>query len=177
MNKIINIAKKESSIEVIKQIKEKDYVPFDLKIVNSHIMDLNEKIGFVIFKNNSLYINSHSLWELMQPIGGKGGHHYHELTEEDIYIALVSIKDPYAVIDEGDNKYSIVSIFMSHINKPLLLVVEVNANLIINALAKVNKIVTIYPKDKIDNYISNKGEEKILFQKEKQALNTRLQLP
>ena len=51
-------------------------------------MDLNEKIGFVIFKNNSLYINSHSLWELMQPIGGKGGHHYHELIDAGIDVIV-----------------------------------------------------------------------------------------
>ena len=144
MNKIINVGNKESAIKVIGQIKEKDYVPFDLKITNSHIMSLNEKIGFVVFRKDSLYINSHSLWELMQPTGGKGGHHYHELTEEDIFIALSSIKEPYAVIDEENSKYTIISIIKSHFERPLLVVIEVNAPLIVNKKAKINKIVNIF---------------------------------
>ena len=162
MNKIINVGNKESAIKAIKQIKEKDYTPFDLKITNSHIMSLNEKIGFIVFRKDSLYINSHSLWELMQPIGGKGSHHYHELTGEDIYIALSSIKDPYAVIDEGNNKYTIISVIESHFERPLLVVIEINAPLIINKKAKINKIVTIFAKRKIDNLISKK---KTLYKK------------
>ena len=62
MNKTINLANKSLSVSIITKIKNKDYVPFDLKITNSHIMSLNEKIGFVVFRKDSLYINSHSLW-------------------------------------------------------------------------------------------------------------------
>ena len=92
----------------------------------------------------------------MQPVGGKGGHHYHELTEEDIYVALASIKEPYAVIDEENSKYTIISIIKSHFERPLLVVIEVNAPLIVNKKAKINKIVTIFAKRKVDNYINKK---------------------
>ena len=164
MNKIINIGNKESAIKVINQIKEKDYVPFDLKITNSHIMSLNEKIGFVVFRKDSLYINSHSLWELMQPTGGKGRHNYHELSAEDVFIALVSIKDPYAILESEDNKYRILSIEESHFNEVLLTIVQIEANLIQDSSARINKIVTIYPKDKVENYLKN-NEKCLLYKK------------
>ena len=171
MNKIINIGNKESAIKVIKQIKEKDYVPFDLKITNSHIMSLNEKIGFVVFRKDSLYINSHSLWELMQPLGDKGSHNHHELTEEDIYIALTSIKEPYAILDACDNKnsktrYSIISIKLSHFKDPFMIVIEVGAELrnVINA--NINKVVTIYPMSDYDDYVKNYDIKGVLYCKQ-----------
>ena len=150
MNRIINLANKSLSLNIINKIKNKDYVPFDLKITNIHIMSLNEKIGFVVFRKDSLYINSHSLWELMQPIGNKKGHNYHELNQEDVYMALSSIEDPFIVINEGNNRYSIASILTSHFGVSLLVVVEIDAPLISNKKAKINKIVAIYPKRNIE---------------------------
>ena len=164
MNKIINLANKTLSLSVINKIKAKDYVPFDLKITNSHIVSLNEKIGFVVFRKDSLYINSHSLWELMQPTGGKGRHNYHELTAEDVFMALISIKDPYAILESEDNKYRIISIEESHFNELLLTIVQVEANLIQDSSARINKIVTIYPKDKVENYLKN-NEKDLLYKK------------
>ena len=171
MNKIINLANKSLSISIITKIKNKDYVPFDLKITNSHIMSLNEKIGFVVFRKDSLYINSHSLWELMQPLGDKGSHNHHELTEEDIYIALTSIKEPYAILDACDNKnskakYSIISIKLSHFENPFMIVIEVGAELrnVINA--NINKVVTIYPMSDYDDYVKNYDIKGVLYCKQ-----------
>ena len=43
-NVILNISNEESSIELLKQLRDKDYVPFDVEITNSHI---TEYIGLI----------------------------------------------------------------------------------------------------------------------------------
>ena len=172
MNKTINLANKAMSLYIIGQIKNKDYVPFDLKITNSHITQLNNLVGKKIFKKDSLYIDSHSLWEIMQPIGHEGTHHFHDLSAEDVYIALCSIKDPYSVLDASNmnntkTRCSIITVQLSHLKEPFMIVVEVDADLRGIIDAKINKVVTIYPKSDYETYINNYDISRVLYLKNK----------
>lgn len=164
MIKFINIGNEKSAIKTLKQLKDNDYVPFDVKITNSHIMNLNQITQQNIFRKDVLYINSKTVWEIMQPQGGKGNHNYHGLTEKDVLLALSSFKDPYAVFVSKDLRFSIVSVKSSHFGLPLMTVIETDASLIVDAKAKINKVVTIYPKDNINDYL-NKIDQKLLIYK------------
>ena len=44
-----------------------------------------------------------------------------------------------------------------------MIVIETNSGLIVNNNANINKIVTIYPKSDIDNYLSKLKNKDILF--------------
>ena len=56
MLKLINLGNRENTLEILNKIKEKNYVPFDVEIRNSHISTLNKVIGEKIFNNNLLFI-------------------------------------------------------------------------------------------------------------------------
>ena len=165
MNIIINLGEKESSITTLEQLGNNKYVPFDVQVTNSHIKDLNQLVKRKIFKNNLLYISSQTIYELMQPAGGKGEHNYHGLTAEDIYIALTSIKDPKCVFITKQERYATISIELSHFDLPLMLVIETEANLIENKTSSVNKVVTIYPKENVDSYIEKLSKRELLYKK------------
>ena len=164
MNKIINI-KNKKSINEIKVFKDKVFVPVDVRFENVHIKRLNEIIKFELFSKNDLYINSKSLWELMQPVGDAGSHNYHGLTSEDIYYALNSLLDPLAVFQVKNERFAIVPVFISSFNEPLMVVIEKDAELMNRQNAKINKIVTIYPKSDLDKYLEGIDETDILFKK------------
>lgn len=163
MRKIINIGNKKNALNTLLYYRTNEYVPFDVKIINTHIKELNDLIGLNIFSKDSLFINSKTLWEIMQPVGGKGNHNYHGLTEVDVYLALESIQNPYAVITSINDRYSIISVEVSHFNKQLVVIIEKNASLILNTKANVNKVVTIYPKDHIESYLKGKKQVNILY--------------
>ena len=165
MIKKINLGNKKLALKFLSEIKNRGQTHFDIKINNSHILNLNKLIGRNVFKKDTLYIGSETLWEIMQPIGGKGKHNYHGLTEEDVFIALSSIKNPYAVLVSRDNRYSIISIKLSHFSERLKIIVEVGSELKDRINANVNKIVTIYPKDNVDDYIDRLENDSIIFRK------------
>ena len=166
MIKTINLAKREESIKALEILKDDDGANRDVQITNSHITDLNELVKRKIFKNNLLYISSQTIHELMQPTGGKGQHNYHDLTAEDIYISLSSIKDPKCVFITKQERYALISIELSHFELPLMLVVETDANIIGNWEIRANKVVTIYPKDHVDAYIEKLDKRLLLYKKE-----------
>ena len=162
---IINLGNKTFALLVLEQLKENDYVPFDVEITNSHITELNELTGKKLFSKASLFVNSNTIHELMQPIGGKGQHNYHGLTPEDIYMALSSIKDPKYVFIVKNKRYAIISIELSHYKNPLMIVVETGAGTLLNDKANINKVVTIYPKNYVDEYIAKLDKRKLLYKK------------
>ena len=161
----INISNKEFALSILGQLRDKDYVAFDVEITNSHIKELNELIGRNLFTKSSLYISSTTLHELMKPVGGKGQHNYHELTPDDIYMSLASIKNPKYVFESKYGRYAIISIELSHFDCPLMMIVEKDAPLKTDNKAKINKIITIYPKTQIDEYIAKVDERKLLYKK------------
>lgn len=151
-NKIINI-KNKKSISEIQKFKEKKYSLVDIKFENVHLRDINKLISFDLFDKNDLYINSTTLWELMQPVGKAGSHNYHNLSAEDIYNALIKLSDPYCVFRVKYGRYAIVPVCISSFSEPLMVVIGVGSELINNQNANINKIVTIYPKSDIDKYL------------------------
>ena len=147
MQRTINLGDEKTSKDYLELLRTKRYVPFDIRIVNSHITLLNEVIGKKIFKRDALYINSDTLWEIMQPLGGRGKHHFHNLSPTNIYDALHSIKDSKEVIVSYDNRYVIVT--LSTFNESTNIAVVVTTNALLNSgKTKVLKIITLYPQDK-----------------------------
>lgn len=163
MERKINLQNKQLTIEFLTKIKNKQYSQIDIKLMNSHIKNLNYLVGKNIFKKDAVYVNSSTLWEIMQPQGKSGKHHYHALTEEDIFNALSNIANPYCVFKSYSDRYAIVSISFSHFNEKTITIIEINADLIGVKNAKVYKIVTIYPKSKIDTILRNLNPKDILF--------------
>ena len=163
MEEKINIANKETTIEYLERIRTHDYVPFDIQITNCHIKDINELVGRNIFTKSSLYVSSKTLHDIMQPIGGSDNHNYHGLTPEDVYMTLESIKDPKSVFIVRYGRYAIVSVELSHLDLPLMMIVETHAGLQLNSEANINKIVTIYPKSDIDDYIAKMDKRVLLY--------------
>ena len=169
MNKTINI-KTNKAIKEIREFKDKLFAPVDIRFFNVHLKKLNKIINFELFSKNDLYINSKSLWELMQPIGSAGEHNYHELTPEDIVNALNNLLDPQCVIKVKKERYAIIPTYISSFEEPLMVIIELNSGLILNKNANINKIVTIYPKSNLGEYINKLEEKEILYKK--MSINT-----
>jgi len=166
MIKSINLGEREKSIKALEILKNEERANRDIQITNSHITDLNELVKRKIFKNNLLYISSQTIHDLMQPAGGKRQHNYHDLTAEDIYISLSSIKDPECIFITKQERYALISIELSHFDLPLMLVLETNAKLVSDIYKEINKVVTIYPKDHVDSYIEKLDERLLLYKKD-----------
>ena len=169
MNKTINI-KTNKAIKEIREYRDKQFSPIDIKFINVHLKELNKILNFELFSKNDLYINSKSLWELMQPICTTGMHNYHELTPEDIFNALNNMLVPQCVIKVKNERYAVVPTFVSSFEEPLMIIIELNSGLIVNKNANINKIVTIYPKSNLDEYLNKLDEKEILYKK--MSINT-----
>ena len=147
MNRIINLGKVDSALKEIETIKNNDYVPFDIRIINSHLLDLNNIIGMKVFKKDALYVNSRTLWEIMQPIGGRGKHHYHELSPKEILEALLKMKNALEVVPSYDNRYLIITLATISNGTNIAIVLEKDAQIIKDGKKHlVTKVVTMYPK-------------------------------
>ena len=164
MNKIINI-KTNKAIKEIRNFRDKKYSLVDIKIKNVHLRELNKLMSFELFDKNDLYINSVTLWELMQPIGNSGSHNYHELSPEDICSALNSITTPKCIFRVKNKRYAIVPVLISSYDEPLMIVIEKDAGLINNQNAKINKIVTMYPRNDLDKYLEGIEDKEIMYKK------------
>ena len=162
MNKTINI-KSNAAKREIAFFKKKHYFSLDIKFENMHLCDLNKKIQKNIFKKNDIYINSRTLFEIMQPIGSSGLHNYHGLTVEDIFNSLNAMTNPICILKSKNNRYIVIPTYCSSYDLPLMIVIEIGAGLINNQKANINKIVTIYPKSDFDNYISKVKVDQILY--------------
>ena len=165
MQEIINLAEKQQTLKYLERIRNNDYVPFDIRIDNSHIKELNELTGVKLFSKSSLYINSKTLYDIMQAEGKSDNHNFHGLTPEDVYMSLFSIKDPRCVFITKFDRYAIVSVELSHFDYPLMMVIEKDSGLQNDTEARVNKVITIYPKDHIDEYIAKLDERMLLYKK------------
>ena len=168
MNKTINIANREKAIEDLQNYKEKQYVLTDIRFINVHLREINKLLESDIFDKNDLFINTISLWELMQPIGNKGGHNYHDLSPEDIVDALSSITEPYCILKTEISQYAILSTTISHFGEPLMVIIEVGAGLDRNINANLNKLITMFPKGDIERTIKNMDVKNLLYLKPKQ---------
>ena len=167
MNVLINLGKREEAINDVSFFKNKRITSIDIKFENVHLCYVNEILERTVFRKNDLYIDSLTLYELMQPIGTRGGHNSHDLTPEDIVDALLSCKNPSAIVLVKEGRYGFLTIKQSHFGKPLLVVIELKASLAKDINFNANKIVTIYPKDDLDEFLSKFSTNSILFPKNK----------
>ena len=110
MQKNINLGDKGSAIDILRNLKENKYESLEIRVRNSHIKDLNNVLGRKIFKNDVVYANAIMFWEIMQPVGGKGKHHYHNLSPENVYEALSTMRYSNNVTISYDNRYVIVTL-------------------------------------------------------------------
>lgn len=161
--KTINIGNPEKALEDLAEIKNKNYGNVDIKIENLHLKRINVLIRKNVFKKNDAYISAETLWEVMKEQGEEGKHHFHGLNEGDVVNGLSSITNPLYVIKTDLNRYSLISSFISSFGYPLIKVIELNAGLVNDQKAFVNKIVTIYPKDEIDKYVLKLPKENVLY--------------
>ena len=144
MQKRINLGNEKTAITLLEKIRV-NKSDEKIRITNSHITSLNEIIGRKVFKKDSLYVNSMTLWEIMQPLGGRGKHHYHNLSPRNIFNALRSIKEPKDVIVSYDERFIIVTLATINDGANIVVIVSPNVELDLSSNNKVTKIITIYP--------------------------------
>ena len=152
---IINVGNYEKTIEQLQKIKEKNYGNLNVRINNLHVKDINSLIRKNIFSKNDAYISAETLWEITQPVGENKHHHSHDLSIDCVFKTLNSINKPFCVLKSRLNRFAIISSFEEN-NLRLLTIVEINVPILLKRLTKINKIITIYPKDNIDNYLKGK---------------------
>lgn len=162
MNKIINI-KSRKAIDEIEKFKEKKYDMLDVRFENTNLKDLNSFVGFELFSKNDLFVNSITLWELMQPLGSRGAHNYHQLLPEDIFNVLNNLNNPEFVLKVKYGRYAIIPVCISSFNEPLMVIIEIGSGLKENIYANVNRIVTIYPKSDIRSIVKRVNNKNILY--------------
>lgn len=145
MVKFINLGNEKYTLEVLEQIKSKDKLKYDIRITNSHITELNKVLGTKIFKNDAVYISYQTLWEIMQPIGGRGRHHYHGLSPKNIYDALSTMHLSKNISVSYDNRYVILTLAKVMDDIDLAVIVRPDSGLDSDYNASIIKIITIYP--------------------------------
>ena len=163
MNKQINIKNRREAIRVLRTYKEKKYSHQTIKICNVNLKVINSFLDYKIFSKNDLYVDSETLFELMQPSGSKGIHNYHHLLPEVILDTLNVIVRPYCVFYENNNKYAIITTKIVDEKDPIMVIVAVESRTNENMDANVNKLVTMFPKKNVESYIRNLNEDKILY--------------
>lgn len=167
MIKIINIANKSKAIEQIKRYNCKHYESTDIEFRNVHLMQINKICKKRIFDKNNLFVRSSTLWELMQPIGDRGRHNFHGLHAYEIYNALKNLNNPYSVFVSKESRIAIATIVENGDKDKLLLIIELHSGLENDRFANINKLVSLYPKKKIDNMLIKLNKNDIFYRKTK----------
>ena len=156
---IINIKNKKEALKALAHFQMKEQSGVEIKLTNVHLCKINDLVGDNIFSKNDLYVMGETLYEIMQPVGeGHGRHHYHGLSPNLVLEALNNAKTPYGIYGAGGQRFVIVTISVNESNENIVLIVELRASLKSNRDANINKLVSIYPRRKIDQTINkNKG--------------------
>ena len=164
--KMINIGYQDEAIVRLEEFKKKNYGNLDIKISNLHLTRLNVLTGKSIFTKKDGYIAAETLFDIMRGDSGRDKHHFHNLSSNDVYKSLKFLSDPICVIGKGDNRFITISSFLSSLNIPILVVIEINAGLTTNKEARINKIVTIFPSSRTESYVKKATESgTILYKK------------
>ncbi len=164
MKRIINIGNKKQAIKDLEQFKNKHYEAIDIEFTNVHLLKLNKLIGYNFFKKNSLYVHSSTLWEIMQPVGKTGKHHYHGLEPMEIIDSLEALVNCLLIYETNPNRYAVL-VLGNEKYQNIAVVIELNAGLSNDRFANINKVVTIFPKDNLDKKIIHIPVDKIVYKK------------
>ncbi len=161
----INLGNKKEAVRTLKAFKTNDYVPFDIELINSHLKNINDSLGINIFRKRSLFITSKTLWECMQPLGARGKHNFHGLSPEEVYDSLRDLQSAKCVVNVYESRFVIVTSIIAACGDPIIAVVETGSSLTLNRNANINKVVTLYPKKKLDNCLNRNSKYKIIIKK------------
>ena len=166
MIKHINIKNHREAIAALKQYQDKKYFNQTIRIRNVQLKKINSVLKYIIFDKNDLYIDTETLFEIMQPTGGKGKHNYHGLTPEEILDSLNAISEPYCVFEDEFQKYAIITTSLTSNMEQIMVIVAIGSGTYIDYKACVNKIVTIFPKRNAEKYVDRINPKKILYKNE-----------
>ena len=160
MHKVINIKVQEHAIEALEYYKNKKVKTIDIRLSNTELKGINKLIGMDMFSKNDLFVNSDTLWSIMQPVGEKDSHNHHGLTPKELVDTFNNFTNPYCVFVAELGRLGVISTIISESGHPLMVVIEIGAGLISNSDANINKMLTMYPKDELDKYLESK---KVLY--------------
>lgn len=156
--KIINIKNKKEALETLERFKQREQKGIEIKITNVHLCLINDLMKEKIFSKNDLYVNGETLYDLMQPIGGRGKHNHHGLSKSTILSVLNNAYRPIGIYTTN-KRYVIATVIINSTNEHLVLVVEKGAQLRNDRDANINKLITIYPRRNVLETITrNKGK-------------------
>ena len=147
MQRIINLGNKRDALSALNSIADKKQ-KIEVKIINTHIFEINKVLGRKVFKKDALFISAESLWEIMQPIGGKGRHHYHGLSPENVFETLSTIRFSKDVTVSYDDRYLILTLATIFDEINIAVVVTPKGHSINIKNKEINRIITIYPYGK-----------------------------
>ena len=71
MIKYLNLGNEKLTINSLETLKTNKTIQHDIRITNSHITNLNSVLNKKVFKKDALYIDSETLWEIMQQLATK----------------------------------------------------------------------------------------------------------
>ena len=167
MHKVINIKVPEHAIEALEYYKSKKTRLMDIRLSNTELKTINKLTGINLFSKNDLFVGSDTLYEIMQPVGGKDRHNYHGLTPKELVEVFNNLINPYCVFFTDLGRLGIISTIISESGHPLMVVIEIGAGLISNSDANINKMLTMYPKDKLNKYLGSSKVKKVLYTNQK----------
>ena len=169
--KIINIKNRKEALEILERFKLKEQSGVEIKLINVHLCEINALVGEKIFSKNDLYVMGETLYDVMQPVGGHGHHHYHGLTTAEVLDAINSADNPIGIYTTYRSRYVIATLATNSSSENVVLVIEKGAGLKNNRDANINKLVSIYPNRNIIKFIrKHKGIE---IQKKKTGTGSR----
>ncbi len=163
MIKYTNIQKRRATLNLLYSIQTKHYQNLVVRFGNTNLCRINKLIKKIIFHKNDLYADATTLHELMQPVGGKGKHNYHGLTPEIVLEATKNVNDPLCILSENNYKYACIIPTQDENGNPLLVVIQTKCGLNEDENAGINKLVTIFPKEKVHKYLKSFSIEQIVY--------------
>ncbi|MCQ2796242.1 MAG: hypothetical protein MJ213_02885 [Bacilli bacterium] len=156
--KIVNIKNKKKTLAILEYYQKKEQSGVEIKFINVHLCKINDLVGEKIFSKNDLYVMGETLYDVMQPLGGEGHHHFHGITVCEFLDALNFAYKPIGIYTTYRSRYVIATLAVNSTNENIVLVIEKGAGLKNNRNANINKLVSIYPKHNLDNaIIKHKG--------------------
>ena len=163
MDAVINVGNKPEAIRRLNHYAERDRGHFDVRFRNVHLCKLNKIADRTLFRKNDLYVDASTLYELMLPVGGQGSHHYHGLRPSEIVESLNRLDRPDLIC----KSYLDRLVLGVHIKKPserlLAMVIDPSASKKYDVLEKINKLITIVPKDNLHGLLRGKDRADILY--------------
>ena len=163
MDNLINIVNKQKATRSLNSYAERDRGHFDVRFRNVHLCKLNKIADRTLFRKNDLYVDASTLYELMLPVGGQGSHHYHGLRPSEIVESLNHLDRPDLIY----KSYLDRLVLAVHIKKPserlLAMVIDPSASKRYDVLEKINKLITIVPKDNLHGLLRGKDRADILY--------------